>query len=145
MSNLASLRKALPGTAAARRLLIYLALVALLTGAGWWLWPTGQHRASRRAQVRVSSPLQPVAQRMAPPTPKLQIGEVSQNGHVVEIKGTADCDASLMINGERVPLIFDHCGFKQFLLLPDGPSTIAVTAQGSAGGVNTQTVKVNIE
>jgi hypothetical protein len=50
-----------------------------------------------------------------------------------------------MINGERVPLIFDRCGFKHFVVLPEGPSTIAVTAQGPAGGVNTQMIKVNIE
>ena len=50
-----------------------------------------------------------------------------------------------MINGERVPLIFDNCSFKHFILLPEGPSTIAVTAQGPAGGVNTQLIKVNVE
>jgi hypothetical protein len=68
-----------------------------------------------------------------------------QTGQVVEIKGSADCDAAVMINGERVPLIFDHCSFKHFILLPEGPSTIAVTAQGPAGGVNTQMIKVNVE
>jgi hypothetical protein len=81
----------------------------------------------------------------APPTPKLTISEVRQTGQVVEVKGTAQCDAAVMINGERVPLIFDGCGFKHFLLLPEGPSTIAVTAQGPAGGVNTQLIKVDVE
>jgi hypothetical protein len=98
------------------------------------------------SQLR-NTPLQRISQRVAsaPPTPKLHITEVRQTGQVVELKGTAECDATLMINGERVPLIFDQCGFKHFLLLPEGPSTIAVTAQGPAGGVNTQLIKVNVE
>lgn len=128
------------------RPLFYVLSVLLLVGMAWWLLPSrggsGANPASRQ-----SSFFRRVGQRgvTAPPAPKLQISDVRQTGQVVEIQGTADCDAAVMINGERAPLIFDHCGFKHFLLLPEGPSTIAVTAQGPAGGVNTQLLKVNIE
>jgi hypothetical protein len=142
MSYLARLRTKVQ--ALGPRTLLYVLAALLLMGMAWWLLPL---RRSGANQVRVqSSLLRRIVQRRttAPPAPKLQISDVRQTGQVVEIRGSADCDAAVMINGERAPLIFDHCGFKHFLLLPDGPSTIAVTAQGPAGGVNTQLIKVNI-
>lgn len=145
MSDLATLRQHFLGKAGPSRALIYVFGGLLLAGLVWWLVPF-HHSAGLQASGPSSS-LRRVAQRVvaAPPTPKLQIIEVRQTGQVVEIKGTADCDAAVMINGERVPLIFENCGFKHFLLLPEGPSTIAVTAQGPAGGVNTKLLKINIE
>ncbi len=142
MSYLAGLRLKL--RAAGSRTLLYAMATLLLVSMAWWLFvsrpganqPGNQPSALRRVAQRTASP---------PPTPKLQISDMRQTGQVVEIKGSADCDAAVMINGERVPLIFDHCSFKHFVVLPEGPSTIAVTAQGPAGGVNTQLIKVNIE
>jgi hypothetical protein len=121
------------------------ALLAL--GIVWLFLGRGGSRPDRAQAPSPNSPLRRIAQRSpaGPPTPKLQISNVRQTGEVVEIQGIADCDAAVMINGERAPLIFDKCGFKHFLVLPEGPSTIAVTAQGPAGGVNTQLLKVNIE
>src|SRR5438045_1007188 len=133
------------GFAVARRRIAYAlvpAAVVLLAIAAVWLRGTSGLRP-----VRVQhQPFRPVVQRaaQAPPTPKLVINDVRQTGQVVELKGTTECDAALMINGERVPLIFDNCGFKHFVLLPDGPSKIAVTAQGPGGGVNTKLISVNI-
>jgi hypothetical protein len=143
MSYLARLRMKAQGGG---RPLFYVLSVLLLMGVAWWLLPS-RGRSGANDGSSQSSLLRRVGQRSAtaPPAPKLQISDVRQTGQVVEIKGTADCNAAVMINGERVPLIFDRCGFKHFLLLPDGPSTIAVTAQGPAGGVNTQLLKVNIE
>lgn len=144
MSYLTTLRTKLPATKASTLLLLLLAVVAV-GGLGWWLlFSKGEPSGSR---AKTPSSLRRVAQRVAPvpPTPKLQVSDVRQTGQVVELRGSADCDAAVMINGERVPLIFDHCGFKHFVLLPEGPSTIAITAQGSAGGVNTQLIKVTIE
>jgi hypothetical protein len=142
MSYLARLRMKAQGGG---RPLFYVLSVLLLMGVAWWLLPSRGRSGANDASSQ--SFLRRVGQRSAtaPPAPKLQISDVRQTGQVVEIKGTADCNAAVMINGERVPLIFDRCGFKHFLLLPDGPSTIAVTAQGPAGGVNTQLLKVNIE
>ncbi|HJT00758.1 MAG TPA: hypothetical protein VJ756_16820 [Terriglobales bacterium] len=142
MFNLAGLRVKLQG--AGSRTLLYAAAALLLIGMSGWLLvsrPGGSVARNQPSGVRRA------AQRVAsqPPTPKLQINDMRQTGQVVEIKGSADCDAAVMINGERVPLIFDHCSFKHFILLPEGPSTIAVTAQGPAGGVNTQMIKVNVE
>ncbi len=142
MSYLAGSRVKLQG--AGSRTLVYVAAALLLVGMAWWLFVSRPGANQARNQP---SALRRVAQRTAspPPTPKLQISDMRQTGQVVEIKGSADCDAAVMINGERVPLIFDHCSFKHFVVLPEGPSTIAVTAQGPAGGVNTQLIKVNIE
>ncbi len=142
MSYLAGLRAKLQ--AAGSRTLLYVVAALLLMVMAWWLLSSRPGANQAREQ---SLNLRRVAQRVAspPPTPKLQISDVRQTGQVVEIKGNAECDVSVMINGERVPLIFDHCSFKHFVLLPDGPSTIAVTAQGPAGGVNTQLIKVDIE
>ena len=146
MSYLASLRTKLPAIKAPGRPLSCVVAILLLAGLGWWLWPLGSGSGTTQAGVQPSA-LRPVAQRVAtgPPTPKLKITEVRQTGQIVEIKGTAECDAAVMINGERVPLIFENCGFKHFLVLPEGPSTVAVTAQGPAGGVNTQLLKVTVE
>lgn len=142
MSYLAGLRLKLQ--AAGSRTLLYVIAVLLLVGMAWWLLVSRPVANQARNQ---SSALRRVAQRTAspPPTPKLQISDIRQTGQIIELKGTAECDAAVMINGERVPLIFDRCGFKHFVVLPEGPSTIAVTAQGPAGGVNTQMIKVNIE
>ena len=141
MSYLARLRMKVQ--VAGSRTLLYLVAALLLLGMAWWL--LASRPGANQAGVQPSS-FRRVAQRASPPpTPQLQISDVRQTGQVVEIKGTAECDAAVMINGERVPLIFEHCGFKHFILLPEGPSTIAVTAQGPAGGVNTQMIKVNIE
>lgn len=142
MSYLAGLRLKLQ--AAGSRTLLYVIAVLLLVGMAGWLLVSRPVANQARNQ---SSALRRVAQRTAspPPTPKLQISDIRQTGQIIELKGTAECDAAVMINGERVPLIFDRCGFKHFVVLPEGPSTIAVTAQGPAGGVNTQMIKVNIE
>ncbi len=142
MSYLAGLRAKL--RAGGSRTLLYVVAALLLMGMAWWLLPTRPGANQVRGQ---SSSLRRVAQRIAspPPTPKLQISDIRQTGQVVEIRGTAECDAAVMINGEHVPLIFDNCGFKHFIILPEGPSSIAVTAQGPAGGVNTQLIKVNIQ
>lgn len=145
MSNLASLGAKF--SSKANRTVLYVVGGVLLAGAAWW-GLTGHGRPTAgTTSGQAASALHRVAQHLptAPPAPKLQIADVQQNGQIVEIRGTADCDAAVMINGERVPLIFSHCGFKHFLLLPEGPSTIAITAQGPGGGVNTQLIKVNIQ
>ena len=146
MPYLDILRAKLQGVGRRRGILLVLVPAVLVLGIAWFFLGRGSSRPEL-AHGQGVSPLRRIAQRSPalPPTPKLQISDVRQTGQVVEVSGTADCDAAVMINGERAPLIFNHCGFKHFLLLPEGPSTIAVTVQGPAGGVNTQLIKVNIE
>ena len=74
--------------------------------------------------------------------PALEL-ETQRNGSIVEIRGITDCGASVMINGDRAPVIFDHCGFKHFLIVPEGKVLVTITAMTPNGGVNTQ--QLNIE
>jgi hypothetical protein len=79
-----------------------------------------------------------------PPVPTLEIAEHVLRGHVVEIKGRSDTNATVMINGERAALVFDRSTFKHFVLVPEGSSVITITAMNDAGGVNTQRVEVQV-
>jgi hypothetical protein len=79
---------------------------------------------------------------VAPPIPALHLRSTEVRGRVVEIQGSADPASTVMINGERAALIFDHSSFKHFVLVPEGASVVTVTAMNPQGGVNTQQVQV---
>ena len=79
-------------------------------------------------------------------TPTLHIGAIIKHGHIIEIRGSTDPGAIVMINGQTAATIFDGNGFRHFLgPLPAGVSIISVTSQDQQGGVNTQQVAVTIE
>jgi hypothetical protein len=111
--------------------LITLALTGLATH--WLRTRSNQQSPRSLAGLRHAGP---------PPVPKLALDDRVIRGHVVEIQGRTDPDATVMINGQPVPLIFDHSGFKHFLLVPEGSSFITVTAMNRAGGVNTQRLEI---
>ena len=78
-------------------------------------------------------------------TPRLQINSVVQHGHIVEISGSTDPGAIVMINGQTATTIFDDNSFRHFLgPLPSGTTIISVTSQDQQGGVNTQQLAVTI-
>ncbi len=121
------------------RLAAYLLLAVLAVGVG----------VLARQWVR-SSAVKPAASRpragaVAPPTPRLSLRSTEVRGRVVEIQGSSDPGCTVMINGERAPLIFDHSSFKHFVLVPDGPSMVTVTAMNPQGGVTTQQIQVEAE
>src|SRR5437762_9401720 len=71
--------------------------------------------------------------------PALNITSITQHGRIIEIQGSTDPGAVIMINGQDVPTLFNENSFRHFVVpLHAGTSIISVTAQDSQGGVNTQ-------
>jgi hypothetical protein len=69
-----------------------------------------------------------------------------QHGHVIEVTGTTEAGARVMVNGKEVPLIGDDGTFHYFTPpLSNGENLITVTAQNSKGAVSTHQQKVVIQ
>lgn len=82
----------------------------------------------------------------AQPAPALHINSVVQHGHIVEIEGSTEPGAVVMINGETAPTIFGGNAFRHFVgPLPSGTTIITVTSQDEKGGVNTQQIAATID
>jgi hypothetical protein len=78
--------------------------------------------------------------------PALHITSLVQHGDIVEIQGSTDPGAVVMINGETAPTIFGENEFRHFLgPLPFGTTVITVTSQDERGGVNTQQIAATIQ
>ncbi len=76
----------------------------------------------------------------------LAIDPFVQHGHVIEVKGTTEGGARVMVNGKEVPIIGDDGTFHYFTPpLPNGENLITVTAQNARGGVNTHQERVVIQ
>jgi len=76
----------------------------------------------------------------------LELDPFVQHGHVIEVTGTTEAGARVMVNGMEVPLVSDDGKFHYFTPpLPAGENLITVTAQNSKGGVNTRQAKVVIQ
>ena len=80
------------------------------------------------------------------PEPSLNISDLVQHGHIVEVRGSTDAGAVVMINGQTATTIFEGNSFRHFLgPLPSGTTIITVTSQDQKGGVNTKQVAVTIQ
>jgi hypothetical protein len=78
--------------------------------------------------------------------PALQINAIVKHGRIIEVQGSTDAGAVVMINGQMASTIFDGNSFRHFIgPLPGGISIISVTSQDQQGGVNNQQVAVTIE
>jgi hypothetical protein len=76
----------------------------------------------------------------------LTIDPFTQHGHVIEVTGTTESGARVMVNGKEVPIVGDDGTFHYFTPpLPNGENLITVTAQNSKGAVNTHQEKVVIQ
>lgn len=76
----------------------------------------------------------------------LEVSQLIQHQHVIEIKGTTQQGARVMVNGEQVPIVSPDGSFTYFTPpLPSGENVITITAQNEKGGVATQTKKVVIQ
>jgi hypothetical protein len=76
----------------------------------------------------------------------LAIDPFVQHGHVIEVTGTTEGGARVMVNGKEVPIVSDDGSFHYFTPpLPNGENLITVTAQNAKGGVKTHQEKVVIQ
>lgn len=81
-----------------------------------------------------------------PSPPMLRVTSIVQHGHIVEIQGTTDPGAVVMINGQPASTLFDGNQFRHFVgPLPSGISIVTMTSQNDQGGVNTQQMAVTVE
>jgi hypothetical protein len=77
---------------------------------------------------------------------RLELDPLIQHGRVIELTGKTEPTARVMVNGHEVPVIGADGSFHYFMPpLPNGESTITITAQNARGGVNTQQQKVVIQ
>jgi len=77
---------------------------------------------------------------------RLELDPLIQHGRVIELTGKTEPSARVMVNGHEVPVIGVDGSFHYFMPpLPNGESTITITAQNARGGVNTQQQKVVIQ
>jgi hypothetical protein len=80
------------------------------------------------------------------PAPTLHVTSIVQHGHIVEIHGTTDLGAIVMINGQPAATLFAENEFRHFVgPLPAGTSIVTITSQNYQGGVNTQQMAVTVE
>jgi len=81
-----------------------------------------------------------------PPAPVLHVTSVVQHGRIVEIEGTTEPGAIVMINGHPAATIFDGNAFRHFVgPLRAGTSIISITCQNERGGVETQQLALTLE
>ena len=76
----------------------------------------------------------------------LDLKEFDQHGRVVEVVGSTEAGARVMVNGQEVPVVAGDGSFHYFTPpLPPGENVITVTAQNAKGGVNTKQHTVVIQ
>ena len=99
-----------------------------------------RHESSLRSRGTGTPQAHSVKERKAP---SLHITSIVQHGHIVELCGTTDKGATVMINGQTAATIFDANSFRYFLgPLPSGTAIATVTVQDHGGGVNTQRLAI---
>jgi len=76
----------------------------------------------------------------------LTLDELVEHGHIVEITGTSEIDARVVVNGEEVPVVDAEGKFHYFTSpLPQGQNVITVIAENSHGGMNRQVRTIFIQ
>jgi hypothetical protein len=129
------------------QLLLLIGTGVLCLGMAAWL-RTPRFRAHPPSAVimapRNMGPALPTV--VVPRAPTLNIDAVVQHGYIVEIKGSTEPGAVVMINGQPVAAIFAGNQFRHFLgPLPKGLAVVSVTCQNEEGGVSTRQMAVNLD
>jgi hypothetical protein len=75
----------------------------------------------------------------------LEIGDLVQMGHVIEVRGHTEPNAHVMVNGQEAVVGSDGAFHHFTNPLPTGENLITVTVQNAKGDVNTQTKPVTIQ
>lgn len=126
-------------------LLIGVAVFSLTLGLYFLKRPLlGQQVYSRPSET--NHPVAPAFKTSEPAAPTLHVTSIVQHGRIVEIHGTTDPGAIVMINGQPAATIFAGNEFRHFVgPLAAGTSIVTVTSQNNQGGVNTQQMAVTVE
>lgn len=82
----------------------------------------------------------------APRAPSVDIASVVNHGRIVEIKGSTEPGASVMINGQPAATFFEGNSFRHFVgPLPAGTTVVTITIQNEQGGVTTRQLAVTVD
>lgn len=129
-----------------RWLIIGLAVFFAITGFYFLKRPLqGQQSHSLPGKINRASATATLGA-LEPSPPILRVTSIVQHGHIVEIQGTTEPGAVVMINGQPAATLFDGNQFRHFVgPLPAGTSIVSVTSQNDHGGVNTQQMAVTVE
>lgn len=104
------------------------------------------HTSKATSAATVSSETEGLANELVPHGPELQDVSVVHHGRIIEVKGTTDPGAIVMINGEPAATFFDRNTFKHFVgPMRPGTSILTITAQNDRGGVTTRQLAVQTE
>jgi hypothetical protein len=117
---------------ASRRFLTLLALagaIAVLATAC-----AAQLFGNASRQQTLNSHRRPPAAELSLP---LSIQDVIRRGQIAEIKGITRPGASVMINGDQVPLVLADGRFTYLVVVPDGEFSLSITAQSPSGATRT--------
>lgn len=104
-----------------------------------------------RGKLRVREPAGFAQQKQTPDvvtvfeSPSIKVVSVTEYGHIVEVEGSTDSDASVMINGQPAVTVFPGHSFRHFIgPLATGTTIITITSQNARGGVSTKQIAVDI-
>jgi hypothetical protein len=76
----------------------------------------------------------------------LEIDELRQHGHIIEVRGRTEPSARVMVNDQMVAVIKPDGSFVHFTApLPAGLNVITITAQNAKGGVKSLPEKIVIQ
>ena len=113
---------------------------------GNYYWSVQSLDASGKESVESERDRFSVVPRSSSSSLALNLDELIQHGHVIEVVGKTEPTARVMVNGDEVPMVSGDGSFHYFTPpMPAGESVITVTAQNAKGGVNTVTKKVLVQ
>jgi hypothetical protein len=75
----------------------------------------------------------------------LEVGDLVQHGHVIEVRGRTEPGARVMVNGQEAVTDVEGAFHHFTSPLPTGDNIITVTAQNTKGGVSTKQQTVTIQ
>lgn len=122
---------------------VFLCVLVVPAGIGLYFL-TGRSLHSAQHVSRESS--QRIATSDPVHVPNLEVSSVIHHGHILEIKGSTDTGAIVMINGEPAATIFEEHSFRHFLEpVSSGTTIITITIQNEQGGVTTRQLAVTVD
>lgn len=75
----------------------------------------------------------------------LEVGDLVQHGHEIEVRGRTEPGARVMVNGQEAVVDADGSFHHFTSTLPTGDNIITVTAQNTKGGVSTKQQTITIQ